>query len=160
MQQGQGQQMPQQQGQGQQMPQQQGQGQQQQLSDDQLLDQMLQDEGPVQQMPEVEVQLEGAPMDIGETPLGPEDEVLGQLFASSTEVQQAMAAQALQQGLPAPVATPSIRTASTRTVGTRPTGGVSQIGGSPAEASSGSDVDKLSGLWKSAPDVSGVFNPE
>jgi hypothetical protein len=133
----------------------------QQLSDDQLLDQMLQDQGQVQQLPEVDVQLEGAPMDIGETPLGPEDEVLGQLFASNKEVQQAAQAQALQDGVPAPAATPPIKTASTRTVGTRPTGGVSQIGGSgSADTPASGDVDKLSGLWRSAPDVSGVFNPE
>lgn len=146
----------------QQLPPQQGVQQQpmpQQLSDDQLLDQMLQDEAPVQQAPPMDIQLEGAPMDIGETPLGPEDEVLGQLFASHKEVQQAAHAQALQGETP-PVITPPVKTASTRTVGTRPTGGVAQIGGAAASAPEGSDVDKLSGLWKSAPDVSGVFNPE
>ena len=134
---------------------------QQQLSDDQLLDQMLQDQGEVQQMPQIDVQLEGAPMDIGETPLGPEDEILGQLFAANKEVQQATQAQALQDGLAAPAPMAPIKTASTRTVGTRPTGGVSQIGGSGSANVPGTgDVDKLSGLWRSAPDVSGVFNPE
>jgi len=143
------------------MGQQQAPQMQQQLSDDQLLDQMLQDQGEAAPLPEVDVQLEGAPMDIGETPLGPEDEVLSQLFASNKEVQQAAQAQALQDGVPAPAATPPVKTASTRTVGTRPTGGVSQIGGSgSADAPASGDVDKLSGLWRSAPDVSGVFNPE
>lgn len=136
------------------------QGGQQVQNDDQILDQMLQDDAPVQLAPDMDIQLEGAPMDIGEVQMGAEDQVLNDLFASSPEVRQAQQAQALQEGMPvAPM--PPIKTASTRTVGTRPSGGVSQIGGAGAPAdTSGNDVNALSGMWKSAPDVSGVFNPE
>jgi len=141
------------------------------LSDDQMLDQMLQDEmaqgEQVIQGEPMDIQLDGAVMDIGETPLGPEDAVLGQLFASNPEVQDAQQAEALRTGIPvqqqAPVtATGTTRTASTRTVGTRPTGGVSQLGGAAAAGapSEGNEIDKLSSMWKSAPDMSGVFNGE
>jgi hypothetical protein len=135
--------------QGQQQPQM---AQQQQLSDDQLLDQMFQDQAPMD-MPESDILLEGSPMDIGDS-LEPQDAILGQLFASHAEVRQAAHALALQDG----VAPQAIRTASTRTVGTRPVGGVSQIGGASTAVTASKDVDKLSGLWRTAPDVSGIFN--
>jgi hypothetical protein len=41
-----------------------------------------------------------------------------------------------------------------RTVGTRPTAGVSQIGGVPSNVSAGRD---LSRIWNSAPDVREAF---
>ena len=131
---------------------------QQQQGDDQLLDQMLQDDGQQPVFAGLEdIQLEGASMDTGETRLASEDEVLSTLFASHDEVRQANHANALQ-GISAPVVASqgSTRTASTRTVGTRPTAGVSTLG-SGSNASSGGDIDKLSNLWASAPDVKGVF---
>jgi hypothetical protein len=146
---------------------------QQNDDDAQLLDQMLAQE--MQQQPmlageQQDIQIEGAQMDVGETQLGPEDDVLTALFASSPEVQQAQAALALTTGIPyQPAAPPQVRqasqgfvrTASTRTVGTHPTGGVSQLGGgaAPAGEAGGGEIDKLSNLWNSAPDVSQVFNP-
>ena len=75
------------------------------MSDDQMLDQMLQDEMAqgdqemVQGEP-MDIQLEGAPMDIGEVQLGPEDAVLGQLFASNQEVLEAQQAESLRTGIP------------------------------------------------------------
>ena len=141
------------------------------LSDDQMLDQMLQQEmqqgeQEMFQGEPMDIQLEGAPMDIGEVQLGPEDAVLGQLFASNQEVMEAQQAEALRTGIPvqhqAPVTVAgTTRTASTRTVGTRPTGGVSQLGGAAAASTSdGNEIDKLSSMWRSAPDMSGVFNGE
>ena len=158
-----------------------------QLSDDQMLDQMLQHElgtEPQGQVQASESDIELQPsMDIGETPLGPEDTVLQQLFASNPEVQQAAHAEELTTGInplheaaPAPaaqaVATPqapaqapqapvtagTTRTAATRTVGTKPTTGVSQLGGAAGGPAPASDVDRLSSLWATAPDVSNVFN--
>jgi hypothetical protein len=106
----------------------------------------------------MDLQLEGASMDMTEVRLGSEDEALTALFASHDEVQQAAHAHSLQNGIPvqASAAPGMARTASTRTVGTRPTGGVAQLGGASAP-SSGSEVDKLSGLWASAPDVKSLF---
>lgn len=163
---------------GQQQPMAQGQnqqpmGQQQQMSDDQLLDQMLQDDlGQPQMMMGMggygagsgvaangpDIQLEANTMDVGEVQLDAGDEVLNTLFASNPEYQHAAEAHALQNGgqRPMTASQPMTRTAATRTVGTRPTAGVTQIGGAPG-ASGGGEVDKLSGLWQSAPDVSNVF---
>jgi hypothetical protein len=126
-------------------------------NDDVLLDQMLQSDlgAPQQQVfASNDIQLEGASMDVGEVKLGAEDEVLKTLFASGTEVQQALTAQGLQNGTP-PV-TAGVRTASTRTVGTRPTAGVAQLGGGAGGQGSG-EVDKLASLWASAPNVKDVF---
>ena len=153
------------------------------MEDDQMLDQMLMDQAPPMGQPgmeqpiimadqsgEQEIQIEGAQMDVGETVLGPEDATLQALFASHKEVQQAQAAVALETGVvpeaiqipQQPVQVPTVtagmtRTAATRTVGTQPTGGVSAIGGG-APTGGPSDVDKLSNLWNTAPDVSAVFN--
>lgn len=143
-----------------QVQQQMAQGQQQDmLADDQLLDQMLMDQGMDQQVYASDIQLEGAPLDVGETVFtaGEEDALQG-LFAQDQEYQMAMHAAQLQGLAPAPTApvTAGVRTASTRTVGTRPSQGVSQLGGS-SNGGAGNDVDKLSNLWQSAPDVSGVF---
>ena len=160
----------------QQMMQQQGQDQQQQVmqqapqqveqqSNDEMIDQMLtQGQQPqVQQADDFGIQMESPQMDIGEVGMTPEDDVLTTLFANNTEVQNAQQAHVLQHGVPASMQVqasgPMSRTASTRTVGTRPSGGVASIGGlgSPASAQSGGDVEKLSNLWNSAPDVSDVF---
>lgn len=163
----------------QQMAQQQQQGQQQQMSDDQLLDQMLMDDAQqgvmasaseatgttttAGEIAETDIQLEGAEMDVGEVVLGAEDAALQGLFMASEEYQNAAQAQELTTGVPAPqpstpVQAGTARTASTRTVGTRPTQGVSQLGGAAAGSpSGGGEVDKLSGLWQSAPDVTSVF---
>jgi len=136
----------------------------QEQSNDQMIDQML----AQGQQPQVQgldandfgIQMDSPSMDIGEVPMGPEDEVLSTLFANNAEVQNAQQAHILQHGAPAPMqvqaTTPQTRTASTRTIGTRPTAGVSQLGGSPTP-SAGGDVEKLSNLWNSAPDVSDVF---
>jgi hypothetical protein len=146
----------------------QGQPQQdQQMGDDQMLDQMLQQQvqastdtsmlttatGPM-----MDIQLEGSSMDMTEVRLGSEDEALATLFASHDEVQQAAFAQSLQTGIPVQASAPMTRTASTRTVGTRPTGGVSQLGGASAPSSGGGEIDKLSNLWASAPNVKSVFD--
>jgi len=131
-------------------------------SDEEILDQMLQDDLEPAQTSEMDLQLEGAPMNIDEVQFDQdESDVLSSLFANHSEVLQAQQAQTLQGGVPVvPVALPVTKNASTRTVGTRPSGGVSQIGGAGASAETNSnDVDSLSSMWKSAPDVSGVFNP-
>lgn len=88
---------------------------------------------------------------MGEVPLGPEDQVLQSLFANEEEEQDHGQEQQKQ-------AAHNTRTAS-RTVGTRPTNGVGRVGGPSAGSSSSksSEIDTLSSLWTSAPDVSGVF---
>lgn len=143
----------QQQGQGQQM---QVPAQQQQMmtGDDALIDQMLASDGGIQApVAQMDIELETPSMDVGEVQLGPEDDVLRQLF-SNDEAQQAQQAQDGEQGQQKQAH--AVRTASTRTVGTRPTQGVSQIGGGPS-ARGGSEVDKLSSLWGSAPNVKEAF---
>jgi len=100
------------------------------------------------------IELEAPIMDTGDVTLGPEDDVLMSLFAND----EAQAQEQIQQGDQGQQRQASVRTASTRTVGTRPTGGVSRIGGSGAPAAkTGSDVDRMSALWASAPDVSEAF---
>lgn len=157
----------------QQMQQLMGQGQQQQvppvqqqqpmLADDQLLDQMLQTDVQASRQASsagaasMDIELLGAEMDIGGTHLASDDEALTALFASSPEAQEAAHAHALLTGIPVQASAGMSRTAATRTVGTRPSGGVASLGGAVPAASGGSDVDKLSGLWQSAPDVKNVF---
>jgi hypothetical protein len=168
---GQGQQMPpaqqQQAGQGQQMPpaQQQACGpMMQQASDDALIDQLLMPGGggsaPAPgSIAEMDIQMEAPSMDIGDVSFQPgEDDMLRQLFSND----EAMAAQQAQQqgqdqGQQGQQVQANIRTAALRTVGTRPTAGVSRIGGAGAPPSRGQDVDKLTSLWASAPDVREVF---
>jgi hypothetical protein len=101
---------------------------------------------PVQQQAELEIQIEPSSMDGYE---GQADPALAALFASSREAQDAQQA---QQGQDDGQKQAFVRTASTRTVGTRASQGVNQIGGSPSKTSG-----DLSGIWNSAPDVSGVF---
>lgn len=132
-----------------------GQGQQQQvvqpvaqqMQDDQTLDQMLATDACGGPMAETDIEMDPAPMDVGMNDLGPEDEMLRTLFAQEEEEVQEEQVQQKQAG--------SVRTASTRTVGTRPTGGVAKLGGSVS--ASKSNVDQLSSLWESAPDVRGAF---
>ena len=102
------------------------------------------------------IQLETPIMDTGDVGFGPEDDVLRSLFATEESVaQEAQEAQEQGQGQQKQA---SVRTASTRTVGTRPTQGVSRIGGGANSNMRGqSDVDRMSGLWASAPDVSEAF---
>lgn len=159
------QQVQQQMAQGQQQ-QQQPMAQQQQMAEDQLLDQMLQDElgQPGQAMmagaAEPEIQMEASSMDVGEVQLGEADAVLSTLFASNPEYQNAAEASQIQGGVGSSVTAAHGgmgRTASTRTVGTRPSNGVSQIGGASGSNAGGSDVDRLSNLWATAPDVKNVF---
>jgi hypothetical protein len=136
--------------------------QQQVPQDDQLLDQMLQVQATDSALPSatasasMDIQLEGPSMDVTEVKLGSDDEALTALFASHTEVREAAQAHALSTGAPAPVAGMT-RTAAAKTVGTRPNGGVSQLGGGSSAPSGGGEIDKLSDLWASAPDVKNVF---
>lgn len=132
-------------------------------SDDMMIDQILQDQGQGQgEMFDTASDIELEPsMDIGETSLSAsEDENLRALFAQDTEYQNALHAASIQgvgvSPRQASTFVPNTRTASTRTVGTRPTGGVSQLGGA-AGGAGGSDVSSLSNLWQSAPDVKDVF---
>lgn len=129
----------------QQAPMQQAPMQQQSDGDEQVLDQMLAQDncGP---MAEVDIQMDPAPMDVMAGELGPEDEALRTLFAQDDD-EKSEQDQAKQAS--------NIRTASTRTVGTRPTAGVAKLGG--AGASGGNTVPDLSSLWQTAPDVRDVF---
>lgn len=97
-----------------------------------------------------DIELDPAPMDVGEVGLSAEDDVLKTLFANDeSEAQQQM--QEKQAAV--------VRTASTRTVGTKPTAGVSRVGGLGGQTKTAgtNDVDKLSSLWSSAPDVKEHF---
>ncbi len=138
-----------------------------QASDDQLLDQMLapgvgQGGGMAPAAPpiaEMDIQMDAPNMDIGDVTFAPgEDDVLRQLFSSDGEAlaaQQAQEAQGQQQQ----VQSSRVRTASSalRTIGTVPSGGVARIGGAASPPSRGQEVDRLTNLWQSAPDVREVF---
>jgi len=129
------------------------------VSDDQLLDNMLMGDPMMDDMG-MGIEMEAPSMDTGDVVLGPEDDVLRTLFANQ-ETQDAEQAQQAQEGgqdkqeKQAGMA----RTASTRTVGTRPTQGVSRVGGAAAAAPAGgnAEVNKLSALWPTAPDVREAF---
>jgi hypothetical protein len=122
------------------------------------IDQMLADQGQIEPVADMDIQLDTPSMDVGEVQLSPdEDNTLRQLFANNTEYKNAQEAAGQQdqdqgQQKQAHVA----RTASMRTVGTRPTAGVSQIGGTSASSNAGAGRD-LSTIWNSAPDVSDAF---
>ena len=147
--------------------QQQGGQQQVQATDDALLDQMLAPApgmGPGGMGPggmsEVDIQMDAPNMDIGDVTFGPgEDEMLRQLFATGDEAQAAQQAQQAQQdqGGQGQGVQANIRTAALRTVGTRPTAGVARIGGAAAPQGRGQEVNQLSGLWATAPDVREAF---
>jgi len=132
--------------------------QQQSVSQDsELIDAMLAQDPIQAPTAEMDIQIEAPTMDVGEAQLGPEDDVLNQLFASHQEVRLAQQAQGQEpedQGQVQQKQAHVVRTASMRTVGTRPTAGVSQIGGLPSASAGG---DKLSSLWNSAPDVREAF---
>lgn len=124
---------------------------------------MAQQQAPVQAEEEVVldapvdemgIEMQAPVMDTGDVVLGPEDDVLQTLFASdeAEEAQEAQEAQEAEEGQKQA----NVRTASTRTVGTKPSAGVSRIGGKPASQGS-NDVDRLSGIWQSAPDVREAF---
>jgi hypothetical protein len=126
------------------------QAQQQVQQDSQIIDTMLAQDPIQEPVAAMDIQIDTPTMDVGEVQLGPEDDMLRQLFAND-EVQQAQQAQDQQEGKQAHV----VRTASMRTVGTRPSAGVSQIGGQPSGAAGG--PANLSSLWNSAPDVREAF---
>jgi hypothetical protein len=136
-----------------------------QASDDQLLDQMLapgagQGGGVVPSAPiaEMDIQMDAPNMDIGDVNFAPgEDDVLRQLFSSGDEAlaaQQAQEAQGQGQQVQGRVRTAS---SALRTIGTVPTGGVARIGGASSGPSRGQEVDRLTNLWQSAPDVREAF---
>ena len=123
-----------------------------QADDSQLIDQMLAQQEPV--VSDMGLELDTPPMDVGEMALtAKDDEVLRQLFANqeTEDAQQAQGDQGQQKQAHA------VRTASTRTVGTRPTGGVSQLGGLPSTGGRRDDVANLASMWNTAPDVSSAF---
>jgi hypothetical protein len=136
------------------MGQYQQQAQVQQGSDGELIDQMLAQQQQVQPMANMDIELDTPTMDVGEVQLGPEDDMLMQLFANA-ETEQAQQAQ--DGGQQQQKQAHAVRTASMRTVGTVPSQGVSRIGGtSTAKVASGGD-GSLSSLWSSAPDVREAF---
>ncbi len=134
-----------------------------QASDDNLLDQMLMPGGggaaPGAPIAEMDIQMEAPSMDIGDISFQPgEDDMLKQLFASGDEAMAAQQAQEAQgQGQQQQHQASNVRTAAMRTVGTRPTAGVARIGGAGAPPARGEEVNKLTNLWQSAPDVREVF---
>ena len=142
---------------------QQQQAQQQQMppavqADDQLLDQMLMGPGSGGGMSEVDIQLDPAPMDVGEVVLSNEDSILRNLFATQESQDAEEAQQAQQQGGDQQKQAHAVRTAATRTVGTRPTSGVPRIGGNGSPSpKTGEEVNRLASLWQTAPDVKEAF---
>lgn len=135
-------------------------GQTQQQSNNEI-DQMLAEQVQVEPMANMDVQLDTPSMDVGEVQLSPdEDDTLRQLFANNSEYKNAQEAAGQGQGDQDQQGQQKqahvVRTASMRTVGTRPTAGVSQIGGVSSNAGAGAGRD-LSSLWNSAPDVREVF---
>jgi hypothetical protein len=114
------------------------------------LDQMLvpDESGP---MAEVDIEMEPSPMDVDNIVLAGDDEILRHLFAQEDEQVEEEQEQ-VQQGKQA-----AVRTASTRTVGTRPTVGVAKLGGSVSKTAASIETDRLSSLWTSAPDVRDAF---
>lgn len=134
-----------------------GQSQQQATSE---IDQMLAEQGQIEPMADMDIQLDTPSMDTGEVQLAPgEDDTLRQLFANNLEYKNAQEAAGQgpeDQGQAQQKQAHVSRTASMRTVGTRPTAGVSQIGGVSSNAGAASGRD-LSSIWNSAPDVRGAF---
>lgn len=132
-------------------------GQTQQQSNNEI-DQMLAEQGQIEPMANMDIQLDTPSMDVGEVQLSPdEDDTLRQLFANNPEYKNAQeAAGQGQEDQGQQKQAHVVRTASMRTVGTRPTAGVSQIGGVSSNAGAGAGRD-LSSLWNSAPDVREVF---
>jgi hypothetical protein len=124
-----------------------------------MLDAMLMDVDQAPIMDDMGIEMETPMMDTGDVVLGPEDDVLRTLFANQ-ETEDAEKAQQAQEGGQQDQGQKQgmTRTASTRTVGTRPTQGVSRVGGAAAPAAAnGGEVNKLAALWPSAPDVREAF---
>jgi hypothetical protein len=123
-------------------------------NDSAMADMLLMDQGDMGMgmgMSEMGLEMEPSMMDVGDMGMGPEDDVLMTLFASEQEKDQGQGQGQGQQQKKQAMA----RTASTRTVGTRPSQGVSRVGGGFGGGSN--DVNKLAALWPSAPDVSDAF---
>ena len=128
------------------------------MDDEQLLSQMLEpqmsQQQPQDQMmmasDDFEIELEAPSMGLDLT-ASSEDEVLRSLFAADLEEEEEVEEKQAKK------ASTPVRTASTRTVGTRPSQGVSKLGGSSPSDGGDDLVAKLSNLWSSAPDVTGVF---
>lgn len=127
-------------------------GQMDQYDEDMALEDMLTGMPGDDSMSEVGIQMDPSSMDVDDMNMGPEDDVLMSLFAND-QSQDEDPSQGAGQGQGQKQA--MSRTASTRTVGTRPTQGVSRVGGGPVAP--GGDVNKLAALWPSAPDVSAAF---
>jgi hypothetical protein len=125
--------------------------QQEMSADDQLLDDML--AGPDMMAPPGQGMVDdiemgdSSGMDFDDSGLGPEDADLQMLFAQDSEAQDALQAQGQQAKQAA------VRTASTRTLGTKPSAGVSRIGTISPQTKTAGNADNLSALWQSAPDV-------
>jgi hypothetical protein len=115
------------------------------------LDQLLanSDLGPTA---ESDIELDAPGMDVSDAGLGGEDEILRTLFAQDQDQSDDEEDETQQQAKQA-----AVRTASTRTVGTRPTAGVAKLGGSVSKTASRNQVDSLSSLWATAPDVRAAF---
>lgn len=123
------------------------------MADDALLDEMLMtDPGDPGALSEAEIELDPASMDVGDVSFGPEDEVLKTLFANDDGGEPAQEQQEQGQGKQG-----MTRTASARTVGTRPSGGVSRVGGGAPAGRTSSEPERLASLWASAPDVKDAF---
>lgn len=128
------------------------------LAQEDELDQLLANDG-IEQIAEDDIEIEPTGMDTENVVLAGEDAILRSLFADDQEqaddegdgqTQEAGQAQGQQAKQAA------VRTASTRTVGTRPSAGVTKLGGS-AKTARTQQVDNLSSLWASAPDVRAAF---
>lgn len=128
---------------------------QQQTADSQMIDQMLAQDEEVM-MGDMGLTMEPSTMDMGEMAMtAKEEQQLSQLFFAND--QQQIPAEPEQQLRQASASqAPVTRTASTRTVGTRPTAGVSQLGGFAASA--GEQGTDLSKLWNSSPDITSAFD--
>ena len=129
-----------------------------QADDVALADMLMMDPG-YGDMSEMGIEMEPAPMDTGDMGmgLGPEDDVLMTLFAADQQKkQQSQEEESDEQQGQQQKKQAMARTASTRTVGTRPSQGVSRVGGGFG-GNAGGDVNKLAALWPSAPDVSDAF---
>jgi hypothetical protein len=122
--------------------------QQTQADDAAVIDQMLAQDSGQDPIADMGIQLDGPSMDFGQEPAA--DPMLQQLFANE-EIQQAQDSQQQQKQAAA------VRTASTRTVGTRPTQGVTALGNLPSVTGSKKDVASISSMWSTAPDVREAF---
>jgi len=120
-----------------------------------------------QTISEMDIEMQPPTMDIGDVSFQPgEDAMLREIFSSDELIaaQQAQQAQDQQQGGQQQQGQDqhqaNIRTAAYRTVGARPTVGVSRIGGSvnPGYSAGGNqEISRLGSLWQTAPDVREAF---